>query len=219
MVTCSDPAYQATRQIKAGRASLAPPFAELAAWIAARWHVTVLNVLYDQVELLHGRPRLQVIFEHSRERRTFLDGPNFDATKQRAIAERFAQLVTDHTPARFSLDGLFVVFAAFAPLARVEADERITERDVQNLQRRLADEELWTIHRCFGLVTFMFYTHAQARSHEEAGLRDAYSDMYFDMLRSHDEFGYLSRPRFSVKFDSKENFDENYQGSWFFYDR
>jgi len=65
----------------------------------------------------------------------------------------------------------------------------------------------------------MFHTDAQARASAAAGLREAYADLYFELLREHDEFQYLRRSRFSVAFDSKENLDRNFAGSWFAYDR
>ena len=111
------------------------------------------------------------------------------------------------------------MFSAFAPLAREEADSRISDDEVNALQKRIADPDLWTIHRSFGRVTFMFYTDEQARSCVEDARRITYADQYFELLQKHDEFGYLSRPRFSIECDSKENFDSNYASSWFYYDR
>lgn len=41
--------------------------------------------------------------------------------------------------------------------------------------------------------------------------------MYFAILKPHDEFDYLVQESFTVAFDSKQNFDNNYQGNWFYY--
>ena len=220
MVTHYDDAYKATKLIKQEKAGLEPTLAELADWIAATWQVTVLNVIYDEVEASPTRPRLQVIVEHSRERQTFFASRRgFDPLKQQAIAARFTYLVNRQKPTRYDVDGLLVVFAAFAPLAREEADSQITDVELNALQERIANPHLWTIHRCFGRVTFMFYTDEEARSHAQAGLREAYADLYFELLQRHDEFKYLRKARFSVEFDSKEILDNNYGGSWFYYDR
>jgi hypothetical protein len=155
---------------------LEPVMADLADWVASRWQVTVLNIICDQIELSHNlRPRLQVIVEHSHERQEFFDGHNFDPLKQQAVAARFAELVNQQGPTRYDVDGLLlVVFSAFAPLAREEADNQIAEAEVNALQERIANPQLWTIHCCFGRVTFMFYTNEQARTHAQAvpgGLR------------------------------------------------
>lgn len=219
MVTANDREYKATRLIKRGEAALEPVLAQLAAWIAARWLVTVLNVIYDEIDVHHKRPRLQVIVEHSREWREFFDGPNFDTAKQQAIAARFAELVNRQYPGRCDVDGLVVVFSAFAPMARQDADSQIADVDICDLRERIANPHLWTIHRCFGRVTFMFYTDEQVRTYAQAGRRQAYADLYFELLQRHDEFGYLRRARFTVEFDSKENFDKNYAGNWFYYTR
>jgi hypothetical protein len=72
LVTSYDPEYKATKLIRQGKAALEPLIAELADWIASRWQVTVLNVIYDQLEVPHKRPRLQVIVEHSHERQELL---------------------------------------------------------------------------------------------------------------------------------------------------
>ena len=87
------------------------------------------------------------------------------------------------------------------------------------MQDRIANPLLWTIHRCFGRVTFMFFTNEQAGSHAEAGFREAYADQYFEVLQKYDEFRYCQRAQFSVEFDSKENFEKHYAASWFYYDR
>lgn len=191
----------------------------MADWIAASWHVKVLNVIHDEVEAPDRRPRLQVILEHTRERQKFFDGLNFDPVKQQAIAARFVELVSQRRSASYDTDRLLVVFSAFAPLARQEMDSQIPDDEVNTLLRRLANPDLWTIHRCFGRVTFMFHTDEQARKYGDGGHGNAYADQYFELLKKHDEFGYLSRERFSLEFDSKENFDRNYASSWFYYDR
>jgi hypothetical protein len=239
MLAPNDREYKATRRIKRGQSVLAPPFAELAEWISSEWHVTVLNVVYDRPFILDRRPRLQIIVEHSRERDRFLDElGNFDHAKQQAIVARFAeqvgrrktqasqssvaawvaQWVKQKVTTRYRVEQLLVVFSAFAPVARGEADCRITDLDVAALQTRIADPQLWTIRRCLGHVTFMYYTDEQARAHDQSGLSVVYADLYFALLQSHDEFGYLSRSRFCIHSDSKEIFDKTYEGNWFKYD-
>jgi hypothetical protein len=153
--------------------------------------VPVLNIIHDHIDVSHKiRPRLQIVVEHSHERQKFCDGHNFDPLKQQAIAARFAELAKGQGPARYDVDGLLVVISAFAPLAREEADDQISEAEITALQQRIANPHLWTIHRCFGRVTFMFYTNEQAQSHAEAGLRDTYADHYFEILQKYDEFHY-----------------------------
>ena len=219
MVTCYDAEYKATKRVKQGKARLAPPFDELAAWIGDTWGVTVLNVIYDGRKKLHG-PRLQVILEHEEEADSFREGYNFDRKKVQAIMARFQEIVNRAPIHEFDFNGLFVVFSAFAPVTREEADSKISDQQIDALKDRIGNPDLWLIWRSiFGRVIFMFYTDAQAKAYAAAGKKEEYARMYFEILTSYDEFGYLSEENFAVRFDSKQNFDEGYGGNWFYYSR
>ena len=219
MVTFFDKEYKATKKIKQGGKSLLPPLRELADWINQKWGVTVLNVIYDRAkESLHA-PRLQVILEFGRETKKFRDGPNFDHLKQQAIASRFVEIVSRDQNHDYDLQGLFVVFSAFAPLACDEADSKISDEEIEALKLRIGNPDLWTISRYFGYVTFMLFTDAQAQDHAAMGKKEEYAREYFQVLKPYDEFEYLDESTFEVQIDSKENFDQNYQSSWFYYDR
>jgi hypothetical protein len=217
LVTHYDRQFELTKALKQGTTALGEPLATLAAWIGATWQVTVLNIVQDRIE--RGRPRLQVVVEHDDERSVFMDGMNFDAAKQRAIAERFGELSAGGAQTQVDGQSLFVAFSAFAPLARDEAHASISEVELQQLQHRLDDPALWLIHRCFSLVTFMFHTIEQARLREAEGAKTLYAAQYYELLRRRDEFGYCDLSTLSVAIDSKERFDSVYAGSWFNYDR
>jgi hypothetical protein len=203
--------------MKQGKARLAAPFNELAAWIGDYWDVNVLNVTYDPRNELHA-PRIRIVLEHEAERQKFRDGFNFDRRKQQTIAAKFREIVReDSSP--YDTDGLFVVFSAFAPLACEEADSKISEVEIDALMKRIGNPDLWTISRLFGHVTFMFYTDAQAREYAAQGKQSEYAKKYFEILKPYDEFGYLRSDSFTVAFDSKQNFDDKFHGSWFNYYR
>ena len=221
MITSSDSEYKATKRIKQGKAHLAAPFDELAAWISEKWGVTVLNVIYERANDLHVPslpvPRMQVILEHYDEAQKFDDGYNFDKTKQQAIASQFLEIINRRPDHRYDADGLFVVFFPFAPLARQEADSQLSEQEIEALKQRIGNPDLWKISRPFGHVTFLFYTDAQAEEYATMGQKEEYARKYFEILKPYDEFDYLSEDDFAVNFDSKQNFDENYESNWYYY--
>jgi hypothetical protein len=168
MITPFDREYKATKCIKQGKKTLKAPFDELARWVASTWKVTVLNVIYDARNSLHA-PRIQVILEHRSDAAKFRNGMNFDHEKQIAIKTKFIEIISREETHKFDLDGLFVVFSAFVPLARWEADDQITDLQVKALKTRIGNPDLWEISRSFGSVTFFFYTDAQAKLHEKNG--------------------------------------------------
>jgi hypothetical protein len=101
LVVYTDPEYVATKLVKQGKAAVAPPFDELAHWIAGTWQITVLNVIYDQIVVVTRRPRLQVIVEDDADLQKCRDGLNFDPVKQQAIAARFREIVNQDRERRY----------------------------------------------------------------------------------------------------------------------
>ena len=81
------------------------------------------------------------------------------------------------------------------------------------------NSDLWKIRRYFGSVTFFFFTDSQVKESKARGLFPVYKKEYLKLVKVHDEFGYLNKGCIYVGFDSKENFDTNYRGNWFYYDR
>lgn len=216
MITHSNREYKSTKRIKQGKKCLRGPFADLAEWIASTRNVTVLNVIYDRANSMH-EPRLQVILEHPGEVRKFRSGFNFDRRQQNAIKRKFLRLIGSDDTHDFDTDGLFVVFSAFSPIAREEADSQIEESEVDALKAQIDNPDLWEISRSFSTVTFFFYTDKQKQRYEDQGKKKEYAGLYFDLLEPHDEFGYLKRSKYKVNFDSKQNFDENYDSNWYYY--
>ena len=44
-----------------------------------------------------------------------------------------------------------------------------------------------------------------------------WKDWYYQILETHDEFGYFKKDGFYFELDSKENFDQNYESNWYYY--
>ncbi len=212
MITPQDKEYIATKQIKQGASRLDPQLSKLAEWIGDRYGVTVLNLIHDKPDL-SDKMRLQVIVELEGEMAAFRDGFNFDETKQNEVAKEFCGIFPNTSA------DLFVIFSSFAHIAKQEANYRISEKEIGQIEREIANQDLWAIHKQFFGATLFFYTEKQKDKYEKAGLRRRYSDLYYQHLTKYDEFGYISKADFWVLFDSKENFDQNYNGSWFYYDR
>jgi hypothetical protein len=217
MITPSDVIYQQTKRLKRSGAPLDSPFKEIAEWIAAEYRVRVLNVVFDAAT--YDRPRLIVIADTQGDALKFQNSSlgDYDKIVQKRVQKRFETILAEQDDHRFNIDGLFVVFAAFERVARIEANESVTKNDMDQLKAKLNNNDLWGISRLFDTVTFFFYTDAQVKHYEAAGLRDAYAGEYARLVQPHDEFGYLRRRGVLAYFDSKENFDTNYESNWYYY--
>jgi hypothetical protein len=220
MIAPSDDDYRDTRRLKIHGTELPSPFKELAKWIAARYGVHVLNIILDTIEP-DGRPRLSVILEWAGEERRFMEEqfPNFDPPKQCEVRERFAAIAGEQANRKIDMARLLVIFSSFEPVARTDANWRVTDRDIEQLKRALNDNDLWEIRRGFATVTFFFHTDAQVKANEASGARERFALAYAQLTAPYDEFGYLAKRGITVCLDSKENFDSVYRGNWVYYDK
>lgn len=213
--------YQQTKLVKQGAVAMPPPFCELAEWIGRRFDVPVpLNIIYDRREPLHG-PRLQVIFEHKLIADDFrIDRVlNFDPVKQAEVKARYLQLLGDGVIAANDAERLFVIFSAFEPAARWEANSRMTPGCLNDVLKLLSSTMIWKIHPSFGCAIILVHTDAQLKMTEGGNFRDRCRNAYMAILGQFDDFGYFQEHPIELTFDSRENFEAKYNGSWFAYDR
>jgi hypothetical protein len=220
MLMPSDKDYQQTKRIKQEGTRLQAPFAELADWICTNYDVAVINVIYDTV-IPDSRPRLSVVLELDADLVKFRENPlgNFKRSDQQRIASEFERILADYPKARFTTDGLLVVFNSFEAVARIEVNESVPDEEISKLKRHINNTELWEISRCFDGVTFLFFTDKQFNRAKKEGVCESYALEYSRMVERYDEFEYLKRSGLAFSFDSKENFDANYEGNWFYYYR
>jgi hypothetical protein len=220
MIVPSDADYKETKLIKAGEKCLSAPFRELAEWIASEFEVVApLNIIYDTIEP-GSRPRLNIILERKRDEENFrINGyGNFDPVRQARIGTKFKEIVASQQPNTFKASELFVIFSAFEPVARTEANWSIPGEKIEKLKKELGSE-IWEIRPSFEEVVFFFHSDAELEAWRNSGIRNACIEGYSKLLSQYDQFGYLGDQPIEVFFDSKETFDTKYKGNWFYYDR
>lgn len=234
MITPSDKEYKHTKQIMLGNETLNPDFRPLADFIDRTFDVRTINIVYDTIDK-GTRPRIGIYFEYSKEKQSFYENNgvgNFDSNKQKLIAEKFKQTIIEQglikkkslfnffaktEKAKYKTDNIWVYYSAFEPIARDEANESIPQGKVKQLQTELNCKDLWEISRCFSGTTFFLYTDEQVKQYENSETRKIWANKYFNILESYNEFGYFKRDKFNIYFDSKENFDNNYESNWYYY--
>ncbi len=216
MVSSGDIEYIHTKRIKKGQLNLESPFLEFAEWFLKIYGFRPLNIIYDIIEH-NKRPRLQVIFEKYQDVRWFrADNKLFlNSTRQEEVAAAFRNLILDYP--QFSADNLYVIFNSFEPIAKEEANGKISNQRLDKLKSDLSNNDIWEIRRNFSTGIFFFYTMEQAITNETNGTKEKLKEEYFKLIKECDEFDYIKKESFDIKIDSKENFDENYQSNWFYY--
>ena len=234
MISPSDKEYRQTKQIMLGKETLNPEFKPLAVFIDKTFGVRTINIVYDTIDK-GTRPRIGIYFEHYHEKQSFNENNghvNFDSKKQKLIADKFKQSINEQglnkkkglfnfwaksEKSKYQTDKIFVYFSAFEPIARNEANQSITQDQITQLKTELNCKDLWEISKCFSGTTFFLYTDEQVKSYENSETKKNWTDKYFDILETYNEFGYFKREKFNILFDSKENFDKNYESNWYYY--
>lgn len=216
MIVPTDASYISTREVMLGKQQMDAAFLPLAAFINERFGVRTINIIHDTID--DGkRPRLEICFEFEHERQVFYENGkhyNYDREKQQIIAEAFRMTMPGKA---YDTGNIWVIFSAFEPIARIEANETIPQRDILQLQKELNHPDLWVISRSFSATTFFVYRDEQVKRYQDSETHRLWSDKYFDLLEAHDPFGYFKRETYRVHIDSKENFDTNYQSNWYYY--
>jgi len=182
----SDSDYKETKQIMLGKAAMKQEFKKLAEWIDKKYDVKTINIVYDTIDK-GQRPRLEICFEFARESGLFRDNTNmnFDGDKQNAIARKFKQTLEEQgviekkglfafwkkLKSKYMTDNIWVIYGAFEPIARIEANENIPHNKVVELKSTLNNKDLWEISRGFSGTTFFLYTDRQVKEYENSEMR------------------------------------------------
>jgi len=112
-----------------------------------------------------------------------------------------------------------VIFDAFEPIARQEVTRRIPQADIDNLKQDLESKNIWEIRRAFELTTFFFHTEQQIQEYNKDGTAEFIRRKFYELLKMYDAFDYVKFQSNFIAFDSKENFDKNFESNWFWYSR
>jgi hypothetical protein len=78
--------------------------------------------------------------------------------------------------------------------------------------------DIWQIHQLNEkrLIVFLF-REDQIEANKSLPIYQAMKDEYFKLVIQYLNVKFLRSEEISIQFDSKENFDQKYQGNWYFY--
>jgi len=213
--------YAHARRAKLGKAKLAGPLEDLRVWVNSRYSINVLDIVYDSIELgpCEGRPRLNLIVETTPQyeqlhKDAFTVKPNI----KRSILNRFSRIVSASSEsAQFNTENVHLIIDDFSREAMGQAAEQFLRNDGQAVLAKFPGAHLWDISGHSTLIVVFYLKEDDIARGQKDGTSDAIRQECFDGVKPYDEFDYFTPDNFSIKFDSKQNVDENYEGSMFYY--
>ena len=213
--------YARARKAKLGNASRPGPLEELRVWVNSRYSINVLDVIYDSIELQpnEGRPRLNLIIETTPEyEQLHKDIFTLKPSIKRSILKRFSRIVSASSEsAKFSTSNVHLITDDFSREAMGQAAEQFLRNDGQAVLAKFPDAHLWDISGFSTLIVVFYLKDDDIARNQKNGMSNAIRQVCYDGVKPYDEFGYFTPDNFSLKFDSKQNVDENYEGSMFYY--
>jgi hypothetical protein len=220
MVLLDDDVYKETKEIVLGKRRQSPLVMELAEWFRIKYSVKVLNIQFSKLKgPQENRYRLYVIVENTKDYQKMYVSPSQPNEEYQAqIAFEFRKLALKHRFAdESSLENLFVIYNDFSDEARTAANWGAAPEVAVQIKRKYP--VVWDVISMFSSSVVFYYADADIGVNENNGISKAIRDTYYSILKRYDEFNYFTVENISLRFDSKENLDKNYQGNLFYYTR
>lgn len=229
-----DDGYRRARSARRGEACLDPRLDGFVARFEQRFRFRPLWLETDLVtrtDAPHPWLRADVVLERTEQYRTFCRSTlGYDRRKQRLVArllveelgaEGLCQLFAlPQAPRAGSPSGsdVFVCFSDFEAVATSEAHGGVTPDESARFASSLGlGDDLWCLQRLWGPPIVFVHTDRQAAGLRSSAAPARWADDYYDVVRRHDEFGYLTRAGIVIAVDSKETLDRDYGGNWYYY--
>lgn len=216
--------FQETKKIREGRSAMKKEFLPLAEWICNTYKVMPLNIVCPQIIVKPLEPGkrekkgdpsvLEIIFEHKAEADRFLlKGGSIDSNKQQAVKDAFYEKVIGE---EYRKRDIWVTFRDFESGAKHDVLESIPMSEIQAIEEKHKNENIWKIAKYLYISVFVF-TEEQRKIAMSDGTEAQLRKELFALVKRYDTFNYYTPENFIFYLDSKEVFDKDFQGSWWYY--
>ena len=195
-----------TIEVVQGRRALDSRWVRLVEACAAEFGMTVVNVTTDNVSVGGSRGRLCLWGATASDDKSLSRASgNYDSAKQARVNE-----LAPGGP-------WFVISADYEREAfRAFVEESAGPAQLEQARLLLADERICKLNAALGRVVIFVHTDEQrhAVTHSD---RDAWEETLWKWFSSRATPGLARREQFRVEIDSKQNLDENFEGSSYYY--
>ncbi|HGJ66486.1 TPA: hypothetical protein ENS27_14075 [bacterium] len=218
MLLIRDEFYKLAKEIKKGNVKVVTELIPFIDWVNKKYSVKVLNVSIEYEKIKNKIiPRISIILERRSDFNKFVDDRlTIDINKQNECLEAFLKLYPKKIK---NVEEAFVTFDNFENTAIYEAISAVKKDELEEIKKSVDKDCLWLIDNTMGF--FVVFTNTE-KEREEINTSDAckiIKEKLFNLVKLYDEFNYITPDILKIEFDSKENFEKNYKGNWFYYYR
>ena len=219
MVLLEDEIYEETKRILSGKFKISPILNELNEWFSNIFSINLINFEFNKLKHTQKTYRLLLIFRTTDDKnKMFIEPFKPNEQYQKIIAEKFRELALKYNfTDRFNLEKIFVAFNDFSAEAKADANWKAFKKANKKIRNKFP--VVWHMISEFESPVIFYFNDNDILTNEENGTSKKIIDEYYSILKKYDEFGYFSVENFIIKFDSKENLDNNYEGNLFYYSK
>jgi len=224
MYNPTDKSYIQARAIKKGKYRLEPTEKQIVEWIQNTFQVKALDFYFHKVETSVGyrQQHIVVILETNADCKKI---NNLEINQK--LINKFLEYFqnpqrTKKDPQKNNLfepvNGTFPeIVLDYCALESVELKVATTnaEKEIMAIAPRYKD--IWTISKTEDHWIIFYYTQKQLVENSKNGTTEQIKNEILKELKKYDDFGYFELQSLKITFDSKEYFDDNFQGNWHYY--
>jgi hypothetical protein len=215
--------FSETRRLKLGESVLPEHFKILQEWINSHYSINVLNIIYDKIEIgpHKGSPRLNVIIDNLTDYQKMFKKQFMPIEKRaKSISNRFEKII-EQTGLRnkYDLDNIYVIYSDYSYNSMSKVCELFIQNEKKNIMSKFAESNIWDMTGYASWIVVFCLTDKDLNENIKNGTNENIKKECLRLLKLYDEFDYFNEKTLKLTFDSKQNFDENYQGNSFYYFR
>ncbi len=184
---------------------------ELTIWAKEVLQVDVYNYLCDYTS--NGLKRLRlVLWDYTMEQKMH-DGPNFDKSKQKAIADKFAELAIANQLHQdyWDANDVFVCYDTICD----DIQKNILKR-VRDEIRSIQHPDIWKIEVFFQSIHIFYETDDQINCNSQNGVSENIESQCTQLVKNYDQYNVFPKGA-NCTFTSHQTLDEKYAGSMYYY--
>jgi hypothetical protein len=207
--------YNETKNIALGRSTKSPLLIEFSDWFMQTYAVTLLNIALGKMATLNtNKHRLDIILENPIDYRK-MHVSVYEPKKeyQTEIASEFQKLAAKYRFAKQEqLEDLFVFYIDFSDEVKITVCQKAAKEAEHVIKEKFS--AVWDVFTSFGRSFVFYYSDSDITNNESNGISKAITEEYYSIVKKYDELDYFTIDNLLPKFESKENLDKNYNGSF-----
>jgi len=213
----SNESYNKALKIFKKETTLNTEYIEFSGWIKSKYNVDILDVNFEYIKNPDLVPRLEIVFKDDADYNIF--EPNLFSPDKSKVNQIKNYFIKNFDKANDYIDKLFVTFSNFKATYKDKVSVEISDRSLEEIVKKYKNKNIWKIYKSFWTITIFLQNEALKTNENMEKISQDITELYYEEIKKHDKLKIIGIDEIVPRFDSKELFDRNYKGNWFYYSR